>query len=99
VLVATDEQNFIDLFVEKFGDVVVYFDAIRKTDEDEVFGRGPTGQTLPAYITKSQDVAVRNGADVVIEFGLLCKAQILIHNVSSISEAARYYVGKSVQIF
>ena len=99
VLVATDEQNFIDLFVEKFGDVVVFFDAVRKTDEDEIFGTGPTGQCVPAYITKSQDKAVRNGADVVIEYGLLCKAHTLIHNGSSISEAAKYSVERSARVF
>jgi len=98
VFLATDEQNFIDFFVEKFGDILVFFDAVRKTDNDEVFGTGPTGQVLPAYITKSQDVAVRNGADVVIEYGLLCKSHILIHNVSSISEAARFSVERSVQV-
>lgn len=96
VLVATDEQNYLDLFVEKYGDRVVYFDAVRKTDEDEVFGKGPTGQQVPAYITKNQDVAVRNGREVVIEYGLLCRSQILIHNQSGIAEAAAFSVARSV---
>lgn len=98
VFVATDEQNFIDLFVEKYGDLIVSFDSIRKTDDDMVFGKGPTGQILPAYITKSQDVAVTNGRDVVIEYGLLCKSQTFIHNYSSISDAVRYSVPRSVDV-
>jgi len=98
VFVASDEQNFIDLFVEKYGDLVVSFDSIRKTDDDKVFGKGPTGQGVPAYITKSQDVAVRNGRDVVIEYGLLCKSQIFIHNYSGISDAVKYSVARSVYV-
>jgi hypothetical protein len=98
VFLATDEQNFINLFVERFGDVVVFYDALRKTDNDEIFGVGPTGQVLPAYITKSQDIAVRNGADVVIEYGLLCKAHMLIHNKSSISHAVKYNVERYIQV-
>lgn len=98
VFIATDEQKFVDLFIEKFGDLVVSFDTIRKTEGDEVFGKGPTGQVLPAYITKNQDVAVRNGRDVVIEYGLLCKSQTLIHNFSSISDAAKYSVARSVDV-
>jgi hypothetical protein len=99
IFIASDEENFITIFKERFGDIVVVYDAIRKTDDDDIFGKGPTGQVLPAFITKSQDIAVRNGADVVIEYGLLCRTQIFFHNISSVSTAVNYSVQRAVRIY
>jgi len=98
VFIATDEQNFISLFEDRFGEDVVYYDAIRKVDGDGIFGKGPTGQVLPAYITKDRDIAAKNGDDVVVEYGLLCSSDLFLHNESSISTAVRFSVPNSVRL-
>ncbi len=98
VLLATDEQNVISLFEERFGKKLVYYQAQRKTDGDEVFGVGPTGQVMPGYLSKGENTAVQNGDDAVVEYALLCKSDFFIHNLSSLSSAVRLSVPESISL-
>ena len=98
ILLATDEQYVVSRFEERFGDFLVYYDAVRNIDGEQVFGAGPTGQVMPAYITKGGTTAVQNGEDAVVEYALLCKSDLLIHNLSSLSLTARLSVPAFIQI-
>ena len=98
VFLATDEQFVVDLFEKRFGDVLVYHDAVRSAEGEDAFGRGPTGQGVPGYITRGDRVALVNGEDAVVEYTLLCQSHFLVHNSSSISSAARLLVADSVQL-
>ena len=98
VFLATDEDAIVSRFEERFGVLLVYCDVIRKVTGDEIFGHGPTGQVMPGYIAKEGGSAVKNGDDAVLEYSLLTRSDVLIHNVSSLSFAARYSVPQSVQV-
>ena len=98
VLLATDEQDIISRFEDRFDRELVYYNAVRKVDDDKIFGVGPTGQVMPGYITKGGTTAIKNGEDAVVEYALLCKSHFLIHNVSSLSFMARYSVQNSIHV-
>lgn len=98
VFLATDEQYVVELFEDRFGDVLVYYDAVRSLEGDDVMGAGPTGQGVPGYITKGADVALKNGEDAVVEYTLLCMCQVFVHNQSSLSAAVRASVADSVRV-
>jgi hypothetical protein len=42
------------------------------------------GWTMPAYVAASSDAAARSGEEVVIDYLLLCRSDVLIHNGSGI---------------
>ena len=96
VFLATDEQYVVELFENRFGDLLVYHDAVRSAEGDAAVGSGPTGQAVPGYITKGGDVARMNGEDAVVEYTLLCQSDFLVHNASSLSQAACLLVADSV---
>ena len=98
IFLATDEQYVVSRFEQRFGDLLVYYDAVRNTDSENVFGTGPTGQVMPAYITNGGISATQNGEDAAVEYSLLCKSDLLIHNLSSLSLAARLSVPAYIQV-
>lgn len=98
ILLATDEESYVRLFRERYGDRLVCYDAIRSVAGDDVFGKGPTGQVLPAYITADPSTAIRNGEDVVVEYGLLRQCDFFVHNESSISTAVRLSVPEAKRV-
>ena len=98
VFLATDEAAYVDAFRRRFGDLIVAREIRRSTEADGAFGRGPTGQVMPAYVMADRAGAVQNGADVVVDHGLLCRADLLVHNVSSVSMAAAVMVDRAVSI-
>lgn len=98
VFLATDEQYVVSRFEERFGDLLVYYDAVRNMDSENVFGAGPTGQVMPGYITNGSVSATQNGEDAVVEYSLLCKSDLLIHNLSSLSMVARLSVPASIRV-
>ena len=85
-------------FEERLGPWLVYCDTVRKTDGDEIFGTGPTGQVVPGYIAKGGMTAVRNGDDAVLEYALLTRSDLLVHNVSSLSYLAQFSVPESIHV-
>lgn len=98
VYLATDEQYVVTRFEERYGDLLVVYDAARNTDSDNVFGKGPTGQVMPAYITSGGTSATQNGEDAMVEYSLLCKSDILVHNLSSLSLVARLSVPAAIRV-
>ncbi len=96
ILVASDEEFYVSLFKQKYGDIVASYDAVRKVEGQDIFGLGPTGQAMPAYLTEGRDTAVQNGEDVVVEYGLLCKSDVFVFNGSSIADAVTYSVTQSL---
>jgi hypothetical protein len=79
VFVATDSEESLRRMRVAFGERVLAFDSIRHTDGD-VAGSGPTGWTMPGYISGDRSKAARNAAEAVIEYLLLTRCQHLIHN-------------------
>jgi len=84
IFVATDEENSLKYIKDKFGNKVISYDSIRHS-KGETAGKGPLGKIMPAYITKNRDIAARNGEEAIIEYLLLTKCNILIHNGASLA--------------
>jgi hypothetical protein len=84
IFVASDEQSSLDYLVEAFGDRVISYDTLRHQG-GEAAGKGPSGWIMPAYIAGDRDAAARNGEEAVIEYLLLSRCDVLIHNGSSLA--------------
>jgi len=87
VFVATDDQSSLDALAAKFPSHVVAYDSIRHTG-GEAAGAGPTGWIMPTYITEDRDKAAKNGEEAVIEYLLLSKCDLLVHNGSALARTA-----------
>lgn len=98
VLVASDDHSYVADFRERYGDLCVAYDAVRSGSADRLAGSGPTGQLMPGFLTRGDGRAVMNGADVVAEFGLLCRSDHLVHNGSTIARLASSTIDDSVRI-
>ena len=98
VLLATDDQAYVDSFRDRYGDLCVSYDAVRSRADDAPRGKGPTGQGMPGFLTSGDGRAVLNGEGVVVEFSLLCRSDYLVHNQSSVSGVARCVVADSLSV-
>jgi hypothetical protein len=98
VFLATDEQHVVERFQDRFGGALVLYDAARSPRGAASLGAGPTGQRMPGYIASDRDAARRNGDDAVVEFILLGRSDVLVHNQSSLSAAARVCVPEAVRV-
>lgn len=87
IFVASDDQRSLDFMIDAFGDRVVACDSYRH-DSGEVAGRGPTGSLMPAYVARDRALAARNGEEAVIEYLLLARCALLVHNGSSLARTA-----------
>lgn len=87
VFVATDSQEALNSMKNTFTDKVIYYSSIFNSSE-EFSGKGPSGWGLPAYLTKDAQIAAQNGEEAVIDYLLLSKCQLLIHNGSSLPRTA-----------
>ena len=47
--------------------------------------KGPMSRIMPAYISSDREKATQNGEEAIIEYLLLCKCNILIHNGASLA--------------
>ena len=83
VVVASDEQSFVDAIRGHFQNAVCY-NTIRHQAGDRLTGRGPQGLGMPAFIGKDQKSAL---AGAVLDYLILCQSNVLIHNVGSLSNA------------
>lgn len=84
IFVATDDERSLNFIRETFGERVVACDSCRHVSGD-VAGRGPTGWLMPAYIAGDRALAARNGEEAVVEFLLLSRCDVLLHNGSSLA--------------
>jgi hypothetical protein len=84
LFVATDDQRSLDFMTGAFGDRVIAYDSLRHAG-GEAAGRGPTGRLMPAYVAVDRLQAARNGEEAVIEYLLLARCALLVHNGSSLA--------------
>jgi hypothetical protein len=84
VLVASDSQDSVERIRAEFRNAIA-FDSIRHVG-GELAGQGPAGGILPAYLTQDRDRAAQNGEEAVIEYLLLRRSNVLVHNHSSIPQ-------------
>ena len=79
VFIATDSEGSLARMRSEFGGRILAYQSVRH-GSGKAAGVGPTGWTMPAYITGDRNVAAQNGAEAVIEYLLLCRCNRLIHN-------------------
>lgn len=84
IFVATDDQRTLDWFIGCFGDRVIAWDSLRH-EAGPASGQGPTGWLMPAYISNDPAQAARNGEEAIIEYSLLRKSNLLVHNGASLA--------------
>lgn len=78
ILLATDQQQYIGIFEQKFGDKIYSTSSFRSDNEIAPFNR-------------SEISPYQKGADVLIDMLLLSKADFLIKGVSNVGEMAMYF--------
>jgi hypothetical protein len=84
LFLATDDQNSLNYMSQAFGDRVLAY-ASRRHDGGEPAGRGPTGCLMPAYVARDRTLAAANGEEAIIEYLLLSRCALLVHNGSSLA--------------
>ena len=84
IFVATDDERSLEFMRGAFGSRVIACDSRRHLAGD-VAGRGPTGCLMPAYVARDRRDAARNGEEAVIEYLLLGRCALLVHNGSSLA--------------
>jgi hypothetical protein len=84
LFVATDDQRSLEFMTEAFGDRVLACDSHRHRSGEAV-GRGPTGCLMPAYVADDRTLAARNGEEAIMEYLLLARCALLVHNGSSLA--------------
>jgi hypothetical protein len=84
IFVASDAQSSLDCIRTAFGSRVINYDSIRHVHGEEA-GAGPMGGLMPGYLTADRDLAARSGEEAVIEYLLLSKCGVLIHNGSGLA--------------
>lgn len=84
IFVATDSQASLEAIQSQFGTKVFAYDSIRH-HSGEPAGQGPTGHIMPKYISEDRERAAQNGMEAVIEYLLLTKSDVLIHNGAGIA--------------
>ena len=84
IFVATDDQQSLEFMRNAFGDKVIAYDS-RRHLAGEAAGRGPTGCLMPAYVARDRRDAAKNGEEAVIEYLLLARCALLVHNGSSLA--------------
>ena len=84
ILVATDDQRSLEFMRGAFGGRVIAYDS-RRHLAGEAAGRGPTGCLMPAYVARDRRDAARNGEEAVVEYLLLGRCALLVHNGSSLA--------------
>lgn len=84
IFVATDSVHSLNAIKEVYGQDVLSYSKILH-DEGPAAGKGPTGELMPSYIAGNADTAVENGAEAVVDYLLLRRCNILIHNGASLA--------------
>ena len=85
VFVATDDEASLTEMRRAFGERIIACDSVRHQG-GQTWDWGPTGDgSLPGYIARNPEQAAQNGADAVVEYLLLEKCELLIHNGASLA--------------
>jgi hypothetical protein len=84
IVVASDEQAFVRAIENKFRNVKSYH-APRHEAGEQYKGKGPQGAMMPKFVTDNKNAALKG---VVMDYMLICLADVLIHNVGSVSNSA-----------
>jgi hypothetical protein len=84
IFVATDSLSSLRAIQQAYGSDVLNCSTILH-DEGRAAGKGPTGALMPAYIANNAQVAAENGAEAVVDYLLLRRCRILIHNGASLA--------------
>jgi hypothetical protein len=84
LFVATDEDDVVKYFVDRYGDKVKAYESIRHEAGGEVAHVDSNGWMMPGYII-DREIAARNGEEAVIEFLLLRKSSFFLHNGSGLA--------------
>lgn len=84
IFVATDSVDSLQAIEEVYGDEVISSSTIMHR-EGSAAGTGPTGGLMPSYIATSPEIAAENGAEAVVDYLLLQRCDILIHNGASLA--------------
>ncbi len=87
IFLATDTEKAVDVLKANFGDRVVTCEALRHRDGDQAAGFGPDGGLMPAYIAADREAAARNGEEAVIDYLLLGRCDLLVHNSSGLARS------------
>jgi hypothetical protein len=84
IFVATDSKDSVDIMKERYGaDVISYATILH--EEGPTAGQGPTGALMPSYFACDAKVASENGAEAVIDYLILTRCSLLIHNGASLA--------------
>lgn len=84
IFIATDALDSLVAIQRHYGDDVVHSSTIHHSG-GEVAGAGPTGALMPAYISDKPEIAVNNGAEAIVDYLLLRKCNVMIHNGASVA--------------
>jgi hypothetical protein len=98
IMIASDEEFYVALFRDRYPDLVAAYPCFRASDADPAFGKGPTGQAMPGYLSQNPSQATQNGEDVVVEYGLLSRSDIFLFNGSSVASAVTLSVENSFSV-
>lgn len=84
IVVASDEKTFIERISSTFQNVKSY-ESPRHQSGDQFDGKGPQGWSMPKFVGENRDSALRG---VIMDYLIISMADVLIHNVGSVSSAA-----------
>ncbi len=85
IFVATDSVSSLDAIKKAYGLEVISCATILHSEGTAPAGKGPTGALMPAYIASDPMVAVENGAEALVDYLLLKRCNVLIHNGASLA--------------
>lgn len=86
IFVATDSVSSLAAIKNVYGEDVLSSATILHSN-GQAAGTGPTGALMPAYFANDPNVAVENGAEAVVDYLLLRRCDLLIHNGASLARA------------
>ncbi|NVJ48096.1 MAG: hypothetical protein HWE07_13255 [Cytophagia bacterium] len=84
IFVATDSHASLEAIRAIYGSDLLSSSTIMHK-AGQLAGNGPTGALMPAYISSTPLVAAENGAEAIVDYLLLKKCNMLIHNGASLA--------------
>ena len=84
IVVASDEQLFIETVKKRFPNVK-HYEAARHQSGSTFEGEGPLGCLMPKFIADNKNDALKGA---VMDYLIISMADVLIHNLGSLSNAA-----------
>jgi Nodulation protein Z (NodZ). len=84
IFLATDTGEVKDLLSARFPDQLITYSTIYNTGQ-ETTGHGPEGWKVPKYLTEQPEIAAENGEEAIIDYLLLSRSNVMVHNGSSLA--------------